>query len=920
MMSSSAPSKAAEADDSDLTTMDDEVPISHHVHDIMTGLVSVNVGMSEKLQQSLILKKFLSRPDGYIELQPPCEAQLPPLEWNRHFRKSYSILAWIRPHVEETTTPSTTHSQHKQVLYRFSTSEKDYKGAGICVQLGDWQMSENDDSLIHTTVTCFLLPTQSQQTAMTHASLLQIPLSLQKNKWQLLGISHVYPYLKPSMLVLTVNGTVVSQGELAYPVVDNHVVMEYASLFTNIGSGGVHVLSKSDDKTPASQLHTLSFSNCVLKWQVATIALYPDAICPEFQAILANAGVALSLQQEGRILCPLPPIANATKGSTLDSHGGPSVGIPLCTHSLALELQHEISRVVLYVSATNAQVLKTRIVCPFLLYGGHYESTPKVGLMQPSVPLMVEAAIHFVHGAKVMHTLSDYLLESPCLLHLVVEESSPSLSVLWSEQSLVSTLVLPFFLALPPSISDLQVSLYELSLQQLYQLYTKNGIWAVALLDLLVTAIQHQGGRCHEEVLQSGILPILSSTLRRSLVRAQQLRLWDYDTFDEFRSSIMDITCEAPIHSATSPKRIPLEIAQACAELVAVSCGNDDTTIIGRESDLAMSSVFGLGLDLDLWGVCVPSATLVIRAVAERYGGLSIERGCILRRQIPIQSLLDQIRIRLEGLTLELETVANSLASIVTSMLLSSLSNKRNIVEAEHDVSACIGALSDCPLGTVGAHVILTALSFILEWCDVIPTQSSNNDDDNGRSDDDKLQVATRLGRNLLMGQYHDVVAPMLLSRTVFCGERVLAQSDAPHLWQYHWRLSLLLFVVCCTVVCVCVCLCGSDAHTLFVCTCHFCVQWVSSISGPEGDVAAKSTGSLLFASGLAGSLNGCMVVDKDRDSHLLASLLLPPPALALTVSSNRGHEYVNVGDCMFVCVCCMKFSECVAHNLIVTI
>lgn len=57
--------------------------------------------------------------------------------------------------------------------------------------------------------------------------------------------------------------------------------------------------------------------------------------------------------------------------------------------------------------------------------------------------------------------------------------------------------------------------------------------------------------------------------------------------------------------------------------------------------------------------------------------------------------------------------------------------------------------------------------------------------------------------------------------------------------------------------------------------------------------MAAKSTGSLLFASGLAGSLNGCMVADKDRDRHLLSSLLLPPPALALTVSTNRNQEYV---------------------------
>lgn len=103
-----------------------------------------------------------------------------------------------------------------------------------------------------------------------------------------------------------------------------------------------------------------------------------------------------------------------------------------------------------------------------------------------------------------------------------------------------------------------------------------------------------------------------------------------------------------------------------------------------------------------------------------------------------------------------------------------------------------------------------------------------------------------------------------------------------------------------------------------FICLCALfpvtLLQWVSSISGPEGDVAAKSTGSLLFASGLAGSLNGCMVVDKDRDSHLLASLLFPPPALALTVSTNRDHKYVSS---IARCVCVVPFTlRLVAHHL----
>ena len=104
---------------------------------------------------------------------------------------------------------------------------------------------------------------------------------------------------------------------------------------------------------------------------------------------------------------PIPP-----RVACLDGSGGPSVGIPLSVHPLALQVQQAISRVVLYVSATRAQVLKTRIVCPFVLHGGHYDSTPKVGLLQPSIPLTVEAAIHFVGNCKVKHSLSNYLLES----------------------------------------------------------------------------------------------------------------------------------------------------------------------------------------------------------------------------------------------------------------------------------------------------------------------------------------------------------------------------------------------------------------------------------------------------------------------------------------------------------------------------
>ena len=127
--------------------------------------------------------------------------------------------------------------------------------------------------------------------------------------------------------------------------------------------------------------------------------------------------------------------------------------------------------------------------------------------------------------------------------------------------------------------------------------------------------------------------------------------------------------------------------------------------------------------------------------------------------------------------------IAARLGDIVQHMLLASLSHRKNTSIGEHDIAACMGALSDCPLGSVGSHVILSSLTNILEFCN---------------SDDDQLvQIASRMGRNLIMSQYHDVVAPMLLSRTVFCGERSMSpETPKDCTWECHWRMALTLFAV----------------------------------------------------------------------------------------------------------------------------
>lgn len=92
--------------------------------------------------------------------------------------------------------------------------------------------------------------------------------------------------------------------------------------------------------------------------------------------------------------------------------------------------------------------------------------------------------------------------------------------------------------------------------------------------------------------------------------------------------------------------------------------------------------------------------------------------------------------------------------------------------------------------------------------------------------------------------------------------------------WQEDWRLVLMIFV------------------------------WITSIAGPEGIITSKSLGSLLLASGLAGSLEGVIenIISAagSSSSSYLMNLFLPDPSMALTVastlrSSSDGWSYSDL-------------------------
>jgi hypothetical protein len=372
-------------------------------------------------------------------------------------------------------------------------------------------------------------------------------------------------------------------------------------------------------------------------------------------------------------------------------------------------------------------------------------------------------------------------------------ESSKHLSIVLLEQGLLPALVMPFFLAQLPVNGhglELQQPLVQQSYRYLFNLYTKNGEWAASLIQLLADVIYYGGGRVHEQVLQHGILHVLASCLRKTLVRAEQQGLFTnkYESFADYTPNPEEAWWR-PNHNEACPGTIPPKIVQACCNLTAVCCGltiEVDFTMatrMQRSSDLALSAVFGLALNMDLWGKSEAALLNILSEVSWRYG--NVQGGQLLRRQLPLQSLLDLLRSRLEFAAQPV--IAARLSEIIQHMLLASLSHRKNISIGEHDIAACMGALSDCPLGSVGTHVILSSLTNILDWCN------------NSGEDEQLIQIASRMGRNLVMSQYHDVIAPMLLSRTVFCGERSMSSETTPTemtKWEYHWRMALQLFAV----------------------------------------------------------------------------------------------------------------------------
>jgi hypothetical protein len=1042
------------------------------------------------------IHQVVQESDGHVTLNSQCRGTLPPLSWSRDFRKAYTLCLWIKPQIfvlpreeghdvddddpaaaaSSHRTSSTTTTTNAGHLYRFSSSAN---GVGVHVGMGESWLYHPDDHVIETHLTAYTLPfvptsnllqqattggatllsfpsNTASSSSSASGSLVRCPLRLSTSSWNLLCISHVFPYLQRPTWTCTVNGQVLGKGELTYPSLDqNNSMMDHNTIWSHV-SEQVVVLQDNDDndndddpiQSPLANLTTSSTSSTTttktrVHFQIQHVCLYQDIpMLPSWQALVAEAGVALCAQQVGHVLPTLPPIANWTKGNS--SLEGGQVGVPLIVHSLALEVQRASRH---YLRVCGTAVCSQRL-------GGHKviwtntrgwipgvtEATPRVGLLQPQTPDANNATTSAtpLSNSDGSGTTAAVIWTGPvqdyhAMYHHVVEEEesttnvitttmdlTDTFSLLLAEQGIPTMVVMSMFLALnqttltfassssssvdtthtvPPFMAPAPVAFYyQQSVDQLFRLYrisspsppsstleknttttTTTTTLVAQLIEIVALSLEHGGARIQEEVLQNGVLQMLSCCLRLGLLRAQRLGV----NSNSKKSSSSSSNANAEMghgsqasQESTSPKYIPPDVARACAHVLNVCCGgtvtdlttsisssnnrtkkkkkNKNTLIrwedlppavlIRRTSDLALTALFSLALDWDLWGSDATAAHVILEPISQWYGSCPTA-GYMLRSQISVQYYLDMIRLRWDhhsnnsfkqqeqqqqrskasGATAPnqehdaasylfsldpVELVAQDLVLMLRAMLVSSLTNRRSISQSEYDIAACMTALSDSPLGSVTAHVVLTALYGVLEWCEIVPKQELPGDNSSEETAGDesfwdsadstnseaKLQVASRLGRNLLVGQFHDVVAPMLLSRTVFCAERSMQQQvqqqqkqaaasnnnlhnrAAPSTtrkllsWQHHWRMVMLIY------------------------------SWITAIAGPEGEISAKSTGGLMLASGLAGSLSGALTYFGDgRESMsktLVPALFLPPSAMALMVAgggqSRRGKSNNN--------------------------
>lgn len=929
--------------------------------------------------------------------------RLPPIEWQMHLRKGYSILLWVRLHTptkprvkpsKSEKDASSSLTEESQILYRFATSSSTI-AHGIQATMyknNDFIPSSDDDSkTVESHLPCILrfqtlFPPSPQNTIEktnhsnnTYTNSLTLPVLIPRGRWTLIGVQHSFPYLKKPTLSVNIDGIEVGKGELSYPTIGGEIggdgMMNDNSIMCNI---------PSDDKRI---FHSRGGSSLldVEKIDVAGFGLYKESIPSLIQGIICENGPCYAADG---VIPVVPPVAQNRDAIILSgdvhlhdkkvTNVGPfgiganqrpsqssnvrSIGTPLTTGVMLssdghyqgeILLQKLLSKLVLGFNASKSfQASHDRVVIP-VTFGssvGNTADIPKVGIAQPKDPYADspnrkddtqkwgktkthdhshdEQYARCIGTVSIFSTSMQYIKQEKLVKNQLVILSIPKFHIQTSVDGGTNENICPNFLstytnvntfayifqafrlALPPPgyPHNLQMEYYRNSFDHLYTLVVyKNGALAAQLIQLMASNIL-LGGRMREEIIQAGYIHVLAVLLRKVLLRAIRLGMYDSKVMNSSHSGRLWQRLgsrEAPYddlkdsnstqHSA--PSHIPLYIINSCCAIISATCGpvqNDSkrwkrhelSFHIRRASDLSLTSIFGFALDFDLFGGDPNACAAILLEVVNRYCSAGVHLlksnemtekfdsgyGRLLRSEVSVEYLLDLIRLRFGEIIMlssshdksvrdAYQSIAVSLSRILYTVLKYSLSSSKSPLLGEVDIRACVHALSDCPLGSVGFHIIITSIRDILTYCELFPNNFNSmilsnvpkivQNEAAFRLKKVKSEIASKLARHLIKSQFHGVICPVLLSRTVSDSRADSNDQISPskqnleHIstelsgktevivsiyhWQHHWRLLLHIFT------------------------------WLCSVSGAEGERAAESTGALLLHSAQTGTLHRCL-------------------------------------------------------------
>lgn len=171
--------------------------------------------------------------------------RLPTLNWH-DFRKGYSVLMWVKPSMTLTDVEPTNRLL---TLYRFRSFAR--RGKYIDATLSPFVLSDGVDAsnpaqTLTSRVTIIAFDPTSHSSNNSPLPSIEGDIHLVPEVWQLLAITHSFPYLKNPKVSISVNGNPLVSGDIAYPSPDDGIVaksrgdfMEDCVLLENVVEGKI---------------------------------------------------------------------------------------------------------------------------------------------------------------------------------------------------------------------------------------------------------------------------------------------------------------------------------------------------------------------------------------------------------------------------------------------------------------------------------------------------------------------------------------------------------------------------------------------------------------------------------------------------------------------------------------------------------